>query len=192
MNRLSIADNLQILRHRIEAAICTVDTPAPATLNTDRGTVRLGYRPSLDGVRAIAILAVLACHCEWLQSGYLGVDVFFALSGFLITSLLLEEYTATGTITLRWFYARRALRLLPALLGLLVVGTSVILFTVPAEYGPLALHEAAAVLFYVANWAWLIGLPLGLYGHTWSLAIEEQFYMLWPLALLGLLRVIRD
>ena len=155
-------------------------------------TERLGYRPSLDGVRAIAILAVLALHCEWLQSGYLGVDVFFALSGFLITSLLLEEYAATGTIALRWFYARRALRLLPALLAFLIVFTIVFLATVPPQYGPLALYEAAAVLFYVANWAWLIGLPLGLYGHAWSLAIEEQFYLLWPLALLGLLRTIRS
>ena len=160
--------------------------------NGDRPrTDRLGYRPPLDGVRAIAIIAVLACHCEWLQSGYLGVDMFFALSGFLITSLLLEEYAATGTITLRLFYARRALRLLPALLGFLVVWTTVFLATVPAEYGPLALHEAAAVLFYVANWAWLIGLPLGMYSHTWSLAIEEQFYVLWPLALFGLLRIVR-
>jgi peptidoglycan/LPS O-acetylase OafA/YrhL len=155
-------------------------------------TYGLGYRPALDGVRAVAILAVLARHSGLLPAGYLGVDIFFALSGFLITSLLVEEYAATGTIALRLFYARRALRLLPALLGLLIVCTIVHLATLPPEWGPLALQQAAVVLFYVANWAWAIGLPLGLYSHAWSLAIEEQFYVLWPLALLGLLRVVHD
>ena len=70
----------------------------------------LGYRPALDGLRAVSILAVLTRHSGWLSGGYLGVDVFFALSGFLITALLMEEYGRTGTITLRLFYARRALR----------------------------------------------------------------------------------
>src|SRR6266478_5921498 len=119
-------------------------------------TYGLGYRPALDGVRAVAILAVLARHSGLLPAGYLGVDIFFALSGFLITSLL-------------------------------IVCTIVHLATLPPEWGPLALQQAAVVLFYVANWAWAIGLPLGLYSHAWSLAIEEQFYVLWPLALLGLL-----
>src|SRR6267143_6402385 len=137
-------------------------------------TYGLGYRPALDGVRAVAILAVLARHSGLLPAGYLGVDIFFALSGFLITSLLVAEYAAPGTIALRLFYARRALRLLPALLGLLIVGTIVHLATLPPEWGPLALQQAAVVLFYVANWAWAIGLPLGLYSHAWSLAIEED------------------
>jgi peptidoglycan/LPS O-acetylase OafA/YrhL len=149
----------------------------------------LGYRPALDGLRAVSIVAVLAHHSRWLPGGFLGVDVFFALSGFLITALLTEEFTRTGTITLRLFYARRALRLLPALLVLVVVCAGTLLATMPAEYGPLVLHEAAAVLFYVANWAWVIDLPLGVLSHTWSLGIEEQFYLLWPCALLGLLRV---
>ncbi len=155
-------------------------------------TSGLGHRPALDGVRAVAILAVLVFHAGRLSGGWLGVDVFFALSGFLITSLLVEEYAVTGTIALRLFYARRALRLLPALLGLLIVVTIVHLATLPPEWGPLALHQAAVVLFYVANWAWVVGLPLGLYSHAWSLGIEEQFYVLWPLALLGLLRVVHD
>lgn len=149
----------------------------------------LGYQPALDGLRAVSILAVLAHHSNRLGGGYLGVDVFFALSGFLITALLTEEFARTGTITLRLFYARRALRLLPALLVFVTVCTGANLATVPAEYGPIAIHEALAVLFYVANWAWIIDLPLGVFSHTWSLGIEEQFYLLWPLALLGVLRV---
>jgi peptidoglycan/LPS O-acetylase OafA/YrhL len=148
----------------------------------------IGYRPALDGIRAVAVLAVLAGHSGWLSGGFLGVDVFFALSGFLITTLLTEEYDASGSIALSLFYARRALRLLPALLLLVVVCTGILLATLPAELGPLALHEAAAVVFYLANWAWVFGLPLGIYGHTWSLGIEEQFYLLWPLALLALIR----
>src|SRR5712664_1012289 len=154
-------------------------------------TYGLGYRPALDGVRAVAILAVLARHSRLLPAGYLGVDIFFALSGFLITSLLSEEYARTGTITLRLFYARRALRLLPALVVLVVVCSGTLVATRP-EYRPLVLHEAALVLFYVANCAWVIDLPMWIYSHTWSLGIEEQFYVLWPLALLGLLRAVRD
>jgi peptidoglycan/LPS O-acetylase OafA/YrhL len=149
----------------------------------------LGYRPALDGLRAVSILAVLAHHSHWLSGGFLGVDLFFALSGFLITALLTEEFARTGTITLRLFYARRALRLLPALLLLLVVCAGSLLATLPAEYGPAVIHAAAAVLFYVANWAWLFDVSLGVFGHTWSLGIEEQFYLLWPCALLVMLRV---
>lgn len=134
------------------------------------------------------MIAVLAGHSGWLSGGFLGVDVFFALSGFLITTLLTHEYDTTGSITLSLFYARRALRLLPALLLLVVLCTAILLATVPAEFGPLALQEASAVVFYIANWAWVFGLPLGIYGHTWSLGIEEQFYLLWPLGLLALLR----
>ena len=149
----------------------------------------LGYQPALDGLRAVSIVAVLAHHSHWLAGGFLGVDLFFALSGFLITALLTEEFARTGTITLGLFYARRALRLLPALLVLLIVCTGSLIATLPAEYGPLVIHAAAAVLFYVANWAWLFHVSLFVFGHTWSLGIEEQFYLLWPCALLVLLRV---
>ena len=152
---------------------------------------RLGYLPALDGLRAVSILAVLARHSGWLGGGYLGVDVFFALSGFLITALLTEEYGRTGTIALRLFYARRALRLLPALAVLIVICVVVELATLPPEYGPLVLQQAAAVIFYAGNWAAIWGLPMGLFIHAWSLAIEEQFYLVWPLILIVLLRGIR-
>src|SRR5262249_61193368 len=91
----------------------------------------LGYQPALDGLRAVSIVAVLAHHSHWLAGGFLGVDLFFALSGFLITARLTEEFARTGTITLGLFYARRALRLLPALLVLLLVCTGPLLATFP-------------------------------------------------------------
>src|SRR5262249_53898603 len=155
---------------------------------TSASTAPLGHRPALDGIRGVAVIAVLAGHSGWLSGGFLGVDAFFALSGFLITRLLTDEDDATGSIALSLFYARRWPRLLPALLVLVVVCTTILLTTVPTEFGPLALQEASAVVFYIANWAWVFGLPLGIYGHTWSLGIEEQFYLLWPLGLLALLR----
>ncbi|TME36664.1 MAG: acyltransferase [Chloroflexi bacterium] len=104
----------------------------------------LGYRPALDGLRAVSILAVLSRHSGWLSGGYLGVDVFFALSGFLITALLTEEYGLTGMIKLRLFYARRALRLLPALAVCVLICEIVLLATLPPEFGPLALQQGAA------------------------------------------------
>ena len=151
----------------------------------------LGYRPALDGLRAVSILAVLTRHSGWLSGGYLGVDVFFALSGFLITALLMEEYGRTGTITLRLFYARRALRLLPALAVFVVICEIVLLTTAPPALGPLVLQEGAAVMFYVANWALISGLPMTIFSHAWSLAIEEQFYLVWPVILIALLRGIQ-
>jgi len=131
-------------------------------------------------------------HSGRLSGGYLGVDVFFALSGFLITSLLVEEYERNGAISLRKFYARRALRLLPALVVLIGLCEVVLLVAIPPEFWSLALAYAAAVLFYVANWASIWGMQLGVFSHTWSLAIEEQFYLLWPLVLIGLLRFVRN
>jgi peptidoglycan/LPS O-acetylase OafA/YrhL len=147
---------------------------------------RLGHVPALDGVRGVAILLVLVSHIGWAPGGLMGVDVFFALSGFLITTLLLEERFRTGSVDLRAFYIRRARRLLPALFP-------VLLFTAFA-YAELGewhyLLYPVAVLFYVANFVRLaVGHPLphGL-GQMWSLAEEEQFYLLWPAVLLWLLR----
>ena len=141
----------------------------------------LGYRPALDGVRAFAVLSVMSWHfvLPGLKGGFLGVDVFFVLSGFLITTLLVEEWEARGAIGLGRFYMRRVLRLFPALLVVLLVTAPLVprLWTLEA-------------LFYVANW----GVALGHLGvcaikHLWSLSIEEQFYLVWPVTLLILLRM---
>ena len=140
----------------------------------------LGYRPELDGLRGLAVLSVMVFHSGLIAGGWLGVDVFFALSGFLITSLLLEEYARTGRINLRYFYMRRALRLLPALVTLVAVLAVVLLATTSREYRIYLVLYVAAVLFYFANWVEPFGIPLAWgFGHTWSLAIEEQFYVVW-------------
>ena len=152
--------------------------------------VRLGYRPALDGLRAVAILAVMASHTwEWLVPGaFIGVDIFFVLSGFLITTLLLEERARTGRVSLRKFYARRALRLLPALGGLVLAAGLWILVTSPTPLRSASIRGLPAAVFYSSNWLFgLLRVDLGIFGHTWSLSLEEQFYVLWPAALLLIL-----
>ncbi len=151
-------------------------------------TPRLGYRPALDGLRGVSILAVLAFHSTVLASslpgGFLGVDIFFVLSGFLITSLLMEEGASTGRIDFRAFYIRRALRLLPALLVLLgCLWVAVALFGRHLHMDLRSLTTTTlAVLFYVSNWLLAFGIPWPLqFNHMWSLALEEQFYLVWPL-----------
>jgi peptidoglycan/LPS O-acetylase OafA/YrhL len=152
----------------------------------------LGYRPELDGLRGVAVLSVMVFHSGLLIGGWLGVDVFFALSGFLITTLLLEEHDSTGRIHFGRFYLRRALRLLPALVTLVAVLAVVLLATTSREYRIYLALYVAAVLFYFANWVEPFGIPLAWgFGHTWSLAIEEQFYLIWPITLAGLLRFVR-
>jgi peptidoglycan/LPS O-acetylase OafA/YrhL len=155
---------------------------------TTEGRFRLPYRPSLDGLRGVAILMVMAHHASLVQGGFLGVDVFFVLSGFLITALLMQEWDRTGSVNLRNFYARRALRLLPALLVLLSI-----FLMAPRLFGlgHVPWKQTLSVLFYSANWvlAFLL-VNLGLLTPAWSLAIEEQFYILWP-PLLRLLLILK-
>jgi peptidoglycan/LPS O-acetylase OafA/YrhL len=151
---------------------------------TGRQPFRLGYRPALDGVRAIAIVAVMAFHAGWPlgAGGYLGVDVFFALSGFLITALLVEERRRRRAVDLVAFWARRALRLLPAL-AVLLVATAVWVAANPDDPAASGFRgDAVATVLYVANWAQAFSpeYHVRLLSHTWSLAIEEQFYVLWP------------
>jgi peptidoglycan/LPS O-acetylase OafA/YrhL len=159
----------------------------------ERGAARPGgYNPALDGVRALAVLAVLVFHLNALKGGYLGVDVFFVLSGFLISGLLLAEWDRTGTLSLRRFYVRRAFRLLPAFWLLAAVGVgSVALLRVDPGDNPTDFYEsAAAALAYLNNYFQVLrpGSGGGWFGHSWSLSLEEQFYVLWPLALLLLCR----
>ncbi|MGP8059438.1 MAG: acyltransferase family protein [Acidimicrobiales bacterium] len=163
------------------------------------------YLPALDGLRAFAVAGVLAYHLGfgWASGGYLGVDLFFVLSGFLITSLLLEEWATTARLKLAAFWARRARRLLPALfLVLFAVSAYVVLngrFGPPGSGALVDLSglrgDDLATLFYAANWHAIFAhqsyfaqfsAPSPL-EHTWSLAIEEQFYLFWPPILLLLL-----
>lgn len=148
-----------------------------------------GYLPYLDGLRGVAILLVLVFHTNgpFLKGGFIGVDVFFVLSGFLITSLLIKEWDRHGFIGLGHFYMRRALRLLPAVVLLLAVFLGVSWF-VAEDFRKSAL-DAAIVLFYGANWARAMGRPMFALGHTWSLSIEEQFYLLWPLIFIVVMKV---
>ena len=159
----------------------------------------LGYRPSLDGLRGVSILAVMSYHLGFIRGGFLGVDIFFVLSGFLITTLLTDEWIRSGSISFRKFYMRRALRLLPALVVLAITcdfATVIFarLYWPPEAFVPVVFGMAYAslvALFYVTNWVMISGQTLWILGHTWSLSIEEQFYVLWPLCLLALLKWIR-
>lgn len=127
-----------------------------------------------------------------LQGGYLGVDVFFVLRGFLITTLIVEEFDRAGSVSLKNFYIRRILRLAPALIALLTVYCIVSLVTLSENLARKNYLEALITAAYLSNWARAFSIhPPDFLGHTWSLSIEEQFYMLWPILLLGLLRWIR-
>lgn len=149
---------------------------------------------SLDGVRGLAVTLVVATHFGLHTSqGQIGVDVFFVLSGFLITSLLLRERDRTNRVSLTNFWRRRALRLLPALVCAIVLAVVVSVVAAPATRHS-TIADVPFVLGYVGNWAMLFGPPHagGLLSHTWSLAVEEQFYIVWPLLGVAWLCVTRD
>jgi peptidoglycan/LPS O-acetylase OafA/YrhL len=152
-------------------------------------TVRLRHVPALDALRGIAILLVLAVHTDdALPGGVLGVDLFFVLSGFLITSLLLNEWERDGDISFRSFYRRRALRLLPALFTMLAVVTVAAALT--SNSFRTELTWVLYSVFYVTNVAAIRGDGIDAENlqHMWSLAAEEQFYLVWPVVLLFVLR----
>ena len=152
----------------------------------------IAYRPGLDGLRAIAVAAVFLYHAriDWLPGGFLGVDLFFVLSGYLITSLLLVEWEARNRIDLRRFWLRRARRLLPALVVVVLVSLALAAIFARQDLAHTR-GDAVSSLLYYTNWHEIIanhsyfnlmGNP-SLLQHTWSLAIEEQFYIVWPLLL---------
>jgi peptidoglycan/LPS O-acetylase OafA/YrhL len=159
---------------------------------SDSPEVRLSYSPGLDGLRAIAVMAVLLYHADltWIPGGFLGVEVFFVISGYLITALLLAEWHQKGRISLKDFWLRRARRLLPALYVLLVVTLTFSVVFLPGEVAELRADVIAAV-GYVTNWFLILGQQSyfesvgrpSLLQHLWSLAVEEQFYLIWPIVL---------
>ena len=161
---------------------------------------RLRYLPPLDGLRGFAVLVVMLYHLEMpfgslmlFGGGLMGVDIFFVLSGFLITSLLMQEWESSGAIDMRRFYQRRALRLLPAVVFLLIA--LAVTLAIAALCSDRAHNEARdalesipSALFYFANWVQAFNLwDMGMIRMTWSLSIEEQFYMVWPFLLRFLL-----
>ncbi len=152
---------------------------------------RLGRCPALDGLRGAAVLAVMAFHAQLTVAtgGYLGVDAFFVLSGFLITALLVEEWQERHTIALGAFWARRVLRLVPALVVVIIAVCIYAAFFAPNSWVPEIWNESVSAALYVSNWfqastAREFSFHM---SHAWSLSIEEQFYIVWPPVLLLLL-----
>jgi len=150
---------------------------------------QLGRRPVLDGLRGIAVTLVILTHTGVLPGGFVGVDLFFALSGFLITTLLYEEWDRSGTVSLRRFYERRARRLLPALVLVVLITalTGAVVYQLTGWPLP---KKALTTFLFVNNWVAALGhnKALGGLNPTWSLAQEEQFYLVWPLLLVWMLR----
>jgi peptidoglycan/LPS O-acetylase OafA/YrhL len=156
---------------------------------------RLPYMPGIDALRAIAVLAVFFYHVStsgWMPGGFLGVDVFFVISGYLITSLLLSEYRREGHLDVLRFWLRRARRLLPAV-AVMVAATLVVAAILTPGDIPSLRGDGLASLFYVNNWHLILtdqsyfqefARP-SLFRHLWSLSVEEQFYLLWPLVFAG-------
>ena len=157
---------------------------------------RVPYLPGLDGMRAIAVVAVMVYHAnpDWLPGGYLGVEVFFVISGYLITLLLISEKERTSTVDMKHFWIRRARRLLPALFTMIIALT---IWTALFERDALGKlrGDVIAAFFYVSNWyqiwtgaGYTAANEFAPLRHLWSLAVEEQFYVVWPLVMFALLR----
>ena len=179
-----------------------VTVPGPVDPDSPRRGPNLSYIPALDGIRGVAIIVIMGYHggVFLTSGGFYSLDTFFALSGFLITSLLISEWQRTATIRLGHFWARRARRLLPALLVMLLGVSLFAAFAVSPGTYPTLRGDAFSALFYYANWHFIaagsnyfnqtaLTSPL---THTWSLAVEEQFYLVWPLVVLGLLKLWRS
>src|SRR3984957_18999238 len=161
-------------------------------MNSDMTARQSGnpFRPDIEGLRSVAVLLVVGCHCgiSWCAGGFVGVDVFFVISGYLITGLLAREYFETSRIDFAVFLARRARRLLPAYLVVLALtALAAALFFAPQEIDATA-HAGLAGSLYVSNIFFDLASsdyfapavqqnPL---LHTWSLGVEEQFYLVWP------------
>lgn len=151
---------------------------------------QMGYEPSLDGIRAFSVIAVMLYHANiaWLPGGFLGVEVFFVVSGFLITSLLIEERESNGGIDLKQFWIRRARRLLPALF-IMLSATAVSVAFFAKDSAPDFRRDVLPSLGYFSNWWQIFAVKtpyfaassLPVLRHLWSLAVEEQWYLIWPL-----------
>ena len=159
-------------------------------MESTKGNFRLGYRPDIEGLRAIGILLVVATHAgvTWLPGGFVGVDVFYVLSGYLITGLLVQEAGTTGHMRFANFFARRLRRLLPALLLMLAVTLIVAKLVVAPTELPEQISNATSAALWLSNFQFAFWntdyfapqSDTALFLHTWSLGVEEQFYLVWP------------
>ncbi len=158
---------------------------------TVRADAQQGRWKAFDGLRGVAIIMVLLnhSHLRWAQGAWTAVDLFFALSGFLITWLLLREWDRYGTISIARFWQRRSLRLMPVLVVVLA-GTALAVHAVPQPTRSQTIAGLPTSLFFVSNlYTIFSGKVIGLLTPTWSLGIEAQFYLVWPLLLIGMLRL---
>ncbi|HVB92867.1 MAG TPA: acyltransferase family protein [Acidimicrobiales bacterium] len=187
---------------KTETATATETATESALPHKPGSGPQLPYVSALDGVRAFSIIGIMANHngLGWATGGFISVNVFFVLSGFLITALLVKEWAKSGTISLRRFWGRRARRLLPALFVLLVGIAFYAWLIAPADSRGALRTNSLSTLFYVANWHQIYSgqsyftqaaIPSPLL-HTWTLAIEEQFYLVWPLIVLAILKFSRS
>ena len=169
--------------------------------------IALKYRPEIDGLRAIAVLAVIIYHAEILigknqilKGGYLGVDVFFVISGYLITTIILSEYQRTGNFSIKGFYERRARRLLPALLVVILISIPTAWYVLyPSQLIDFS-KSILSTLIFTSNFYW--DMTLQEYGaesallkpflHTWTLAVEEQYYIVYPFIVLIIFRFFKN
>ncbi len=157
----------------------------------------MGYQPSLDGLRALSVAVVLLYHggFSWMHGGFFGVEVFFVVSGFLITSLLLDEHDRSDRIAFGQFWKRRARRLFPALYAVLLAVAVWAALAGTAEQQSQLRRDIVWSIFYVNNWGQILGdVPYfagdpPLLRHLWSLAVEEQWYVVWPLLFVALMRI---
>ncbi len=153
------------------------------------------YRLDIQGLRALAVRLVLFAHAGWqpFGGGFIGVDVFFVISGYVITRYLLREFQASGALSLRHFYARRLQRLLPALLVMVLVVSCLAMLLMTPDERSMHMDAAANALFWISNLFFYFSqldyfdrsVSENLFLHTWTLGVEEQFYLVWPLVLLA-------
>ena len=174
----------------------TVSRVSSSFVAPKRQLSRVPYLPGLDGMRALAVIAVMLYHAnhDWLSGGFLGVEVFFVISGYLITLLLIGEHERNGRIRLGQFWLRRIRRLLPAVLTMMAaVAVYMALFN--REPQGRTRGDFLGGIFYVSNWyqifvgqGYTAERGVRALRHLWSLAVEEQFYLIWPLVMVGILR----